>query len=160
MGSHRLITLTSRSWIRVALASHMILMSRQPARLIALARQRFFTIPATLRSSSTTTLFSRTKRLASFWLVSLRISRCLASMRAIAFRNDSRRLDPFMALANLRLPLRIFLSKVRVSLALTFSPVLNVARVSSPRSTPTPWFLGSTLTGSTSTTKLRKYRPA
>ena len=160
VGSQRLMMAIRLSSICAALASHICRNMPHPASLIAPARQRFFTMPFTFKSSRQTTAFSLTNRVDSLSRKSLRTAFSLAFSLATFSRAASRRWLPFCLRESTRCARRILRSSRLYSGLRTASPVLRKANVLMPRSTPMAAFRNGVATVATSTTKLAKYRPA
>lgn len=160
MGSQREIVRNSLPYM-TALASSIVRKLRQPRSEMARERRRFFIIPAVFKSSKITVWFSRINLVDSLCKKSVRVSFTLAWTLATLKRAFSRRLLPFCLRARLRWH---FLSRFSFAFKglgdLIFSPVLKVAKSMMPRSIPTDCPLSANCCGSTSTTKLKKYRLA
>ena len=161
LGYQRSTAMTVRPW-RWALYSSMDRNSAQPVQEIARASRRLRTMPATFRSSTAITSFSRTRRVLALCRKSRRASATLACALATLTARFTRFADPRWHRASLRCH-RFSCRSCRSQFlgCGTFSPVDSTAKWARPTSIPTLWpAAGSGAGPGASTWNVTNHRPA
>src|SRR5205823_6852485 len=159
VGTNRPIRWNSRPYSR-ALYSSMPTNDAHPASWTDLA-SRVRPSPRTARSSTATAWLSRISAVESWWWKSRRASATFACARATLTRALSRLREPFCLRDRSRCRrLRFFSARRRKRGDSIFRPSDNTAKCVSPKSMPTTGSVLGRASGTVSTTKLAKYRPA